>query len=65
MTEGKHIHIIGYYTYDDAMEERFLTPSEHPEFANLAISQDFLRDRAAYRVPPHIEQLENGHLVYA
>ncbi|CAE6406860.1 unnamed protein product [Rhizoctonia solani] len=64
MTEGKHIHVIGYYTYDDAMEGRFLTPSEHPEFTSLIISQELLRDKSAYRVPPRIE-LENGLLVYA
>ncbi|CAE6418941.1 unnamed protein product [Rhizoctonia solani] len=65
MTESKHIHIIGYYTYNDAMDEHFLTPSEHPEFANLTISQDLLKDKSAYRVPPRTEQLEDGRLVYA
>jgi hypothetical protein len=64
MTEGKHIHVIGYYTYEDAINERFITPSEHPEFAHLAISQQFLRDRSLYRVPPRIEQLANGQLAY-
>ncbi|CAE6373361.1 unnamed protein product [Rhizoctonia solani] len=65
MTEGKHIHVIGYYTYEDAMEDRFLSPSEHPEFAKLTLSQDLLKDKSAFRVPPQIEELEDGHLVYA
>ncbi|CAE6521625.1 unnamed protein product [Rhizoctonia solani] len=64
-TEGKHIHVIGYYTYEDAMEDRFLTPSEHPEFANLSISQELLKDKSIYRVPPRVERLEDGRLVYA
>ncbi|CAE6433919.1 hypothetical protein ACGC1H_001462 [Rhizoctonia solani] len=65
MTEGKHIHVICYYTYEDAMADRFLTPSEYPEFANLSISQDLLKDKSVFRVPPQIEQLANGRLVYA
>ncbi|CAE6430177.1 unnamed protein product [Rhizoctonia solani] len=65
MTEGKHIHVIGYYTHEDAMEECFLTPSEYPDFANLSISQDLLKDKSVFRVPPRIEQLANGRLVYA
>lgn len=65
MTEGKHIHVIGYYTYEDAMNETFITPSEHPEFADLPISQELLQDKSLYRVPPRIEQLANGQLVYA
>ncbi|KAF8761005.1 Secretory pathway protein Sec39 [Rhizoctonia solani] len=34
------------------------------EFTSLTISQELLRDKSAYRVPPRIE-LENGLLVYA
>ncbi|KAH7344672.1 Gti1/Pac2 family-domain-containing protein [Rhizoctonia solani] len=64
MTESKHIHVIGYYSYEDAMAERFLTPSEYPEFANLSISQDLLKDKSLYRVPPRTERLANGRLVY-
>ncbi|KAJ1311120.1 hypothetical protein OPQ81_009621 [Rhizoctonia solani] len=64
-TKGKHIHVIGYYTYEDAMEDRFLSPSEHPEFADLSISQDLLEDKSIYRIPPRIERLADGRLVYA
>ncbi|CAE7184800.1 unnamed protein product [Rhizoctonia solani] len=65
MTEGKHVHVICYYTLEDAMEDRFLTPSEHPEFSKLSISQDFLKDKSLFRVPPRIERLTDGRLVYA
>ncbi|KAG8763113.1 hypothetical protein FRC11_005965 [Ceratobasidium sp. 423] len=65
VTEDKHIHVISYYTYEDAMEDRFLTPSEHPEFANLSISQELLKDKSVYRVPPRVERLADGRLVYA
>lgn len=65
MCEGKHIHVIAYYTYDDAMNENFMTPSEYPQFADLPISQELLQDKSMYRVPPRIEKLANGKLVYA
>jgi hypothetical protein len=65
MGDGKHIHVIAYYTYEDAMNENFMTPSEYPQFADLAIAQDLLQDKSAYRVPPRIETLPNGQLVYA
>ncbi|KAG8747266.1 hypothetical protein FRC10_001882 [Ceratobasidium sp. 414] len=64
MCEGKHIHVIAYYTYDDAMNERFETPSEHKEFADLSISHELLRDPSAYRIPPEVGKLSNGQVTY-
>ncbi|KAG9128457.1 hypothetical protein FRC07_011214 [Ceratobasidium sp. 392] len=63
--EGKHIHVIAYYTYEDAMNERFETPSEHKDFADLTISPDLLKDMSAFRFPPRIEKLSNGKPAYA
>ncbi|QRV90808.1 cAMP-independent regulatory protein pac2 [Ceratobasidium sp. AG-Ba] len=65
MGEGKHIHVIAYYTYEDAMNERFETPSEHSAFDGLTISSDLFKDLSAYRVPPRVETLANGKLAYA
>ncbi|KAG8687228.1 hypothetical protein FRC08_012096 [Ceratobasidium sp. 394] len=64
MADGKHLHVIAYYTYDDAMSQRFETPSEHKDFANLSISPGLLQDSSAYRVPPNINKLSNGQVAY-
>ncbi|KAG9091691.1 hypothetical protein FRC06_000455 [Ceratobasidium sp. 370] len=61
---GKHIHVIAYYTYDDAMNERFETPSKRREFADLSISHELLQDLSAYRVPPDVGKLSNGQVAY-
>lgn len=64
-TQGVHFHVIGYYTYEDAMNEVFPAPSEHPDFANMEISQAYLADKSLYRIPPRTLKLPNGLLVYA
>ncbi|KAG8685336.1 hypothetical protein FRC09_014804 [Ceratobasidium sp. 395] len=47
------------------MNERFETPSEHKDFAGLAISSSLLQDLSAFRVPPRVEKHSDGQVVYA
>lgn len=54
---GSPQHLISYYTKEDVLSHRLVTPSSIPELACLEISPELVL-RQSFRIPP---SLDHGH----